>query len=214
MHGTAKYYYSQSDIIKDEIEFNQGIKEGWHKHYREDGLLESKIHFRNNLQDGDTYWYYPNGNIKEYSYWVNGKQFGLAKWFYENGQLDLLNINDFSGDAIYLIKKDKNGNTSKEVGVVFSPNFKYIPQRDSMPIHGESFIQIAVSEPPETKTTIQMGELGKELKQLKVINYLTTYHINFPDIGKYTLVIIGEIHDLQGNLIKKDSIATEINVVK
>lgn len=214
MHGIAKYYYCPSEVLKDEMEFNHGVKEGWHKHYRKDGTLKSKAHFKNGLPDGDTYWYYPDGTLKEHTQSVKGQQFGLAEWYYPNGQLELLNNVDFWGDAMYIIRYDEQGNKIQEDGVVFSPYYWYVPHRDSMPVNGETFIQIAVAEPPETKTTIRMGELGKELKQLTVNDYIITYQDTFKTTGKHTLVTIGEIHDMQGNLIRRDSITTEITVIE
>ena len=212
--GTAKYYYYPTDIVKDEIEFNNGVKEGWHKHYKEDGTLESKVQFSNDVQDGETYWYYPDSKIKEHTHWVMGKQYGSAKYYYPNSKLKTYNAIDFYDNTLYVLRYDEQGNKVQDDGVVFSPEYGYVPHRDSMPINGETFIQIAVAEPPDTKTTIRMGELGKELKELEIKRYTATYQDTFTTVGKHTLVTVGKIYDLEGNLIKRDSVTTEITVIE
>jgi antitoxin component YwqK of YwqJK toxin-antitoxin module len=224
-HGLAKYYYYPTDILKDEIEFNHGIKEGWHKHYRKDGTLESKVHYKNSLADGMDYRYYEDGvKIQSESFSVKGESYGLAKWYYKNGQLEVLNMTDFSGETFYVIHYDDQGVKIKDGGIVFSRNLFACYTTDSTetpigssPVHTgkEISIKIPTAQLPETKTTIRMGELNKgSMMELPIENYTATYKTTFSAKGEHQLVTIGEIKDLHGNTIKRDSITTAVTVVE
>lgn len=59
-----------------------------------------------------------------------------------------------------------------------------------------------------------MGELNKNIVGLPIENYTATYKQTFTDVGKHTLVIVGEIKDLQGKTIKQDSTAVVLNVIE
>jgi len=222
IQGLAKYYYypNPKNVLKDEIEFNNGRKEGWHKHYRKDGALESKIRFKNNLPDGDNYWYYENGQIASESFWIKNRQYGDTKLYYRNGKLKHYYSSDFFDNTMYVIKWDSLGNKIKEEGVVFSPKFVVVYANDSTPIVEDGIkagkevqVKVTVAQPPQTKTIIRMGELNKgNIMELPIENYTVNYKKNFVKPGKYTLVIAGEIKDQQGNLVKYDSTTVVLNV--
>ncbi len=225
MDGLAKYYYypNPKNALKDEIEFKNGIKEGWYKHYRQDGTIESKTYFKNNIPNGDNYWYYEDGKPKEETFWLKGKQYGVGKWYHKNGKLETFNVTDFYGTAIYVIQYDEQGNKIKEDGVVYSPKFVAVYASDTTqtPIvddgvkaNKEIAVKITVAQPPETKTTIRMGELNKNMITLPIENYTATYTQTFREKGKRTLVIAGEIKDLQGRTIKQDSTAIVLNIIE
>ncbi len=227
MQGVAKYYYypKPANVLKDEIDYNMGIKDGWQKHYRENGTLESNVHYKNGLADGLDYRYYEDGTkIKSENHWLKGKQYGVGKWYYKNGQLETFNVSDFYNNVLYVIQYDEQGNKTKEDGVVFSPKFTAFytsasdstqtPIRDNtVKANKEITTQITVAQPPQTKTTIRMGELNKRnMVELPIEVYTATYTQTYPKSGKYTLVTIGEIKDLKGNILKRDSITTAIVV--
>jgi len=225
MQGLAKYYYypNPKNVLKDEIEFSNGIKEGWHKHYRQDRTLESKIHWENNLEDGENYWYYSNGTLEQKTYRIRGKQYGDAYYYHPSGKLKLYNCFNSWGENMYALKFDEQGNKTKEEGIAFSPKIVLLYSNDSTqnPIiengvkaNKEIAIKTTVAQPPETKTTIRMGELNKNMIELQIANYTATYTQTFTETGKHTLVIVGEIKDLQGNLVKHDSTAVVVNVIE
>jgi antitoxin component YwqK of YwqJK toxin-antitoxin module len=224
MNGLAKYYYSPNpkNVLKDEINFIKGKKDGWYKHYRKDGTLESKTYFKNNTPDGENYWYYEDGIPKEETFWKKGKQYGAGKWYYKSGKLETFNVTDFYDRVIYVIQYDEQGNKIKEEGVTFSPKFVAEYTNDSIgspimenfvKVGKEVSIKITVAEPPQTKTIIKMGELNKNnMKKLPIDNYNTAiYKTTFNESGTHTLITIGEIKDLNGSLIKRDS--TAINII-
>jgi len=222
IHGIAKYYYSRpANVLEDEFEYNNGKKDGWHKHYREDGTLESMVHYKNGLADGSDYRYYEDGiKIESEHYWQSGKNYGTSKWYYKNGQLELFNVTDFYGGVLYVIRFDEKGHKTNEQGVVFSPKYLMFYTNDIALINIKNPVKrgkqitfiISVAEPPQTKTKISMGELNKnDMIELPIRNGLATYKNVFTETGNYTLIAVGEIKDLNGNLIKKDS--SSINII-
>ncbi len=225
-HGLAKYYYypNPKNVLKDEIEFNTGLKEGWHKHYREDGTIESKIHFKKNLPDGENYWYYENGQIKSESFWVNNKQYGNTKLYYMNGKIKHYYASDFFDNTLYVIKWDSLGSKITEEGVAFSPKFIVIYASDStqtsivdntIKVGKEVIVKITVAQPPQTKTIIRMGELNKgNMIELPTKDYTAIYKDTFSEVGKHTLVTVGKITDLKGDVLKQDSTAIILNVIE
>lgn len=224
IHGIAKYYYNPTpaNILEEEIEYSHGIMEGLYKHYRKNGTLESKTEFKNNLTDGQNYWYYENGKPRNESFWEKGKQYGDAKWYYNNGQLRSYIALDYFGKCFYSILWDSTGNKTKEEGEVFSKNFVAIYSIDTSqtPIienavmkNKETITRITVAQPPQTKTTIRMGELNKKnMINLKIKKFTANYVSLFSESGKYNLVTVGEMKDLKGNILKYDSIVTRIVV--
>lgn len=225
MHGLVKYYYypNPKNVLKDEIEYQYGKKEGWNKHYRKDGTLESRTHWKNDLPDGGNYWYYEDGKSREETFWIKGQQYGSGKWYYQNGQLETFAVTDFDGKCSYLLKYDSLGNKIKEEGVVFSPKVIAVYTSDTtqspfiddgVKANKEVVIKITVAQPPQTKTTIRMGELNKKMVELPVENYTAAYTQTFSEAGKYTLVIVGDIIDQQGNIVKHDSMTVDFNVIE
>ncbi len=225
MQGLAKYYYypNPENVLKDEIEYRNGVKDGWHKHYRQDGTIESKIHWKYNSEDGEIYWYYNNGGLEQKTYRIMGKQYGDAYYYHPNGKLKLYNCLNSWGENIYVLKLDEQGSCIKEEGVVFSPNVILLYSIDSTqtPImddgikaNKEIAIKTTVAQPPQTKTTIRMGELNENMIELPIETYTATYTHTFTKTGKHTLIIVGEIKDLQGNLVKHDSTAVVLNVIE
>jgi antitoxin component YwqK of YwqJK toxin-antitoxin module len=105
LHGLAKYYYTDAhnkNVLKEEIEFKYGLKDGWHKTYRKDGTLESKSHWNNGLQNGMSYWYYENGNIQSESFWLKNKQYGNTQIYYNNKFLENYYSVDYFGNTLYI----------------------------------------------------------------------------------------------------------------
>jgi len=223
MYGIAKYYYypTPKNVLKDEIEFKMGIKNGWQKHFRENGKLESKIHYKNGFQDGQTFWYHENGKLKEESFWKMGKQYGNTNLYYSDGKTENYYSLDFLSNTLYIIKYDSQGKKMKEEGLVFSPKFNVLYSNDStetpitenfVKIGKEITIMITVAQPPQTKTKLKVGEQNKKMIELPIENYTGIYRTTFKESKTHTLIVIGEISDLSGNIIKRDSTAINIKV--
>ncbi len=218
--GTSRYYYENGNI-KDSIEYNKGKKEGWQKSYYKNGTIESKIYFKNDLVDGKSYRYHENGKLKAETFWIRDKQYGDGYFYYSNGTLKLYNCLESFGENIYAVKYDSLGNKTKEEGIVFSPNFLLLYTSDTIQVpvfkntikkNKEIVIKFTIAQPPQTKTTIKMGELNKNLIDLPIEVYTATYTQSYAKPGTYTLLTVGEIKDLKGNILKRDSIITAIVV--
>lgn len=213
-HGRAKYYYYPTNIPKCEMNFNYGKKEGWQKYFREDGTLKSKTHFRENIQDGLTYWYFEDGKtVKEKSNWKKGKPYGDAFYYYRNGSLETFNSDDAFGDTFFVIKWDSLGNKIYEDGMVFSPQFLSNLSASKIKTNEPLILRITVANPPNTKSRIFMEIKGKTLQELDVIDNTAIFNTSFTSPGLYNLITVGELKDLQGKLINRDSITTEIEII-
>ncbi len=216
MDGAAKYYY-KNGIIKEEINYSNGLKEGSHTSYYRDGSIESKIQFKKGVREGTSEWHFPNGKIKETSNWINNKAFGNAIFYYENGMPETFCSYDFADHTRYLIKYDSNGKKIKEEGTVLG-QFLLDGNFDSIAINKPMVAKVSVAVPPDSKVVVFVGELIKskltEVDTLPVQNNIVTYTQTFKEKGKHRLVTVGEIKDLHGNIVKQDSIYTDITVIE
>jgi len=216
IHGIAKYYYKNGKV-KDEINYTNGLKNGIHKTYTREGLLESSIEFKNGIQDGNTYWYHENGKLNSKSLWVNGKAFGDAYYYYDIGVLESYRSFDFEEHNRYLIKYDSSGLKIREEGTVLG-QLLLDGDFDSVPLNKNVAISISVATPPNTSTKVLLGEINADkivnTKELPIRNSEATYTITFNEEGKHKLVTAGELKDLKSNILKRDTIYTDITVIK
>lgn len=217
MDGVAKYYY-KNGIIKEEINFSKGLKEGTNTSYYQDGSIESKTQFKKGVRDGIYESYFPNGKIKEKGNWLNNKAFGNAFFYYENGLTETFNCYDFEEHNRYLIKYDSNGKKIKEEGTVLG-QFLLDGKFDSILMNKPMVAKVSVAVPPDSKVVVFVGKLIipnkiTEADTLPVLNNIATYTQTFKEKGNHRLVTVGQIKDLQGNLVKQDSIYTDITVIE
>ena len=216
MDGIAKYYYKRG-VIKEEINYSEGLKDGLHTSYYRNGNIESKLQFKNGMREGNSEWYFPNGRIKEKGIWLNNKAFGNAFFYHENGLLETFNSYDFSEHNRYLIKYDVNGKKIKEEGTVLG-QFLLDGNFDAIPLNKPMVAKVSVVVPPSSKVIVFVGELKKskliEVDTLPIQNNIAIYKQIFKEAGKHTLVTVGEMKDLKGNIVKQDTIYTEITVIE
>jgi antitoxin component YwqK of YwqJK toxin-antitoxin module len=212
-HGISKYYYPSINVVRDQISFQYGEKNGWHLHYRPNGTLESKVYFRNNKQDSTTFWYFDDGkSIKEQSQWKAGKPYGSALFYYENGKIRLYNSIDAFGETFFVCKWDSSGKKVFDDGMVFSPRFLSNFSASEITILDTLYLDIAVAQVPNGITRLFIGVENEILEELEIRKNSAFYRRNFNVSGKYDLITVGEITDFDGNLIRKDSIVTGIIV--
>lgn len=219
-HGLARYYYPNGDI-SHEIEYANGVREGFYKHYKSGKILEQKAYYKKGMAEGKSSRYYDNGAIRSLSNWVSGKEYGSTYFYYANSKIEMYHCSDFSESLFFLIKWDQQGKKTKEEGVVFSPNF-YFENADTanaFTVNQESIIRITVADPPETTSKLWMGEVTAEgkvenFKELPIEKNTATYKRTFTKAGKYTLTTVGEIKDKNGKVIKEDRVTTDIRVVE
>ena len=76
LDSTWKFYDNQG-VLKMEINYSEGKKNGPRITYREEEVL--KENFINDLKQGMTYYYYPDGSIKKTVFYENGLENGLTR---------------------------------------------------------------------------------------------------------------------------------------
>jgi antitoxin component YwqK of YwqJK toxin-antitoxin module len=70
----------ENDIVRSEIEWLDGLKNGAEKHYDESGKLMLIIHWQAGKKNGIEKNYYSGGYIKNMSHWKNGKLMAAAEY--------------------------------------------------------------------------------------------------------------------------------------
>ncbi len=214
-NGIAKFYYKNpKGVLKEEIEYKNGKKNGFHKFFEPEGRLICQAEYKDNLLDGEDICFYKNGKIEEKSFWVKGKQFGLSIWLSEDGRINTLNFIDFYGSPFYIIQDNEFDKTKSCLEMVFSHRFMYNDNlnhsRYDVLTDAPTVIKIAVAELPHKKTIIKMGEENKPLRKLDIENYTATFKHHFQEPGMYKLITVGEIYNPDGTLYKKDSLKTVV----
>jgi antitoxin component YwqK of YwqJK toxin-antitoxin module len=217
-HGWYKLYYP-SGAIRATIQYKNGVKDGLRRYYFENGRIESSVYFEDDKKEGRAFWYYENGNLRLDCFYFKDRFFGDSKYYYPNGKLKSYKCYNFMGECFYSESYDEFGKKVKEEGMVLSPSFSSPYTNDSIPIGEEIDIKIAVTHPPGTKTTIKVGEILnccgiKYIKEFPpALTNIFTFKKSFKDAGKSRIAVIGELEDLQGKIIKSDTVFTDIHVI-
>jgi MORN repeat variant len=213
--GVVKYYY-KNGTVGSELFYLDGNMHGLQKDYYESGNIKHKAYLKNGIKEGEDIYYYKNGKIESKKFWLNNKQFGDAYWYYENGVLETFNSFDFQQHCRYLIKYDSTGNKIQEEGIVVG-QFLLDGQFDSIPVNKPMFAKLSVANPPNTKVLVAVGELEKngdiKFDTLPVKDNMAPYTHTFNKKGKHTLMRIGQMKDLRGNVIFQDTSKIEITVI-
>ncbi|MDR1729996.1 MAG: hypothetical protein LBR52_04970 [Prevotellaceae bacterium] len=199
-------------IVVDEFSIQNKIKKGVYKQYRYDGTLEFSVEYKDTVRFGWFYQYYEDGKtLEEKSYW-RVKRYGDSYFYHRNGQLETYNAWDAFDNVFFVIKRDSLGNTLREEGMVFSPQFVSSVSAVNIKLNEPLVIGIAVANPPNSTQKIYMGKERETLQKLQIENNTARYKYTFNVSGKYVFVTVGELYDEKGILIQRDSIKTEINV--
>lgn len=205
-HGLAKTYYYEG-VIKEEIEFTNGKREGKYINYHKNGSIKGEAEYSNDKVEGYSYYYNEQGALMTKSFWYNGKKFGPTSFYRENGLIRKFVICDFDEKIIYIINWNEDGKKIKEEGLVFGPT---IYKQNST--NGDSIcLVIAVSQPPGYKSIIRVKELreDKVIKEsaIKVVNSLATYCVPRGGNIGYSIKFLGEIREIETDyLVMQDSI--------
>lgn len=83
--GIKKYY--EGEILKKEVTFKNGIKEGLNKNYYDDGRLKRTIWYENNLKEDTAKWYYTDGSVYRATPYNNDKIQGIQIKYHRNGKI-------------------------------------------------------------------------------------------------------------------------------
>lgn len=215
-HGEAEYFYKNGKL-KDRIMYKNNVKDGQHLHYFSNGQIQSKMFFKKGIQEGKTYWYYPNGKLEQESNWRNGKTFGNALYYYPTGNFQAYRCFDFQGNIRYVAEFDTLGNTLVDEGIIVGQLF--LKQNyDSIKINQKIEAEISVASPPNKEVKVMVYEYndtGNLLSKYEgaVKDNLMEFHTSYKSIGRYKVVVKGEMRSGDSNVIKSDSIIALFNVV-
>ena len=89
-NGKHRTYYPNG-VVKADVEYQNGAKNGVASHYFPDGRQRLFQVFRNGVLHGGMSSYYNSGNVEAETSYTDGVMNGPNKGFYENGTLKLEN---------------------------------------------------------------------------------------------------------------------------
>jgi len=84
---TGVKQFFDAGVLKKEITFKNGIKEGLCKNYYDDGRLKRTIWYANNIKEDTAKWYYKSGDVYRATPYSNNKIHGLQMKYYEGGRV-------------------------------------------------------------------------------------------------------------------------------
>jgi len=83
--GVKRFY--EGEILKKEVTYKNGIKEGLNKNYYDDGKLKRTIWYENNLKEDTAKWYYTDGGVYRATPYMNDKIHGIQTKYHKNGKV-------------------------------------------------------------------------------------------------------------------------------
>ena len=90
------YYYPNTNIIKKEESYSNGIKDGFFNEYYYNRKLAKSYYYKNNLQEGEYNEFFPDGTISVKGNFNNGLKDGLWETYREDGTI--FSIGNFKND--------------------------------------------------------------------------------------------------------------------
>jgi hypothetical protein len=188
------------------------------RYYFQNGQLDSDLNYTDDLLEGEQKWYHENGKLNLHAFYVRGREYGSLTSYNDQGGLQHYNCIDFYNGTVYVLKFDSLGNKIKEEGVVFSPNIKSEPKDTSQwKVNIPMQFEITVAEPPGYKANLWTRYMlaGKVTnRKLHSIENSTAVEKNsFSQPGKYNLIIIGELRDKSGAMIRRDSVVRYFTII-
>lgn len=81
LNGKAVVYIPGTEIVSEETNYVNGIKQGEYLKYYDNGALMVKASYKNDALDGDYVHYYSNGVVKEKGSFVEGMKVGEWKTY-------------------------------------------------------------------------------------------------------------------------------------
>lgn len=219
--GLTRLYFDNG-VIGDEINYKNGLKEGWWLHFYQNSTLQSKRMYKGGIQDGPAYFYYEDGKLEHKEFWYQGQVFGGSYWYYKNGLLENYTSFDFEGNKRYKVEYDSVGNKTRDEGKLIgqvASNSVYDKKKkvaDSILANELFYGHVSVANPPYTIVKVFMGGVyGNRMTdsiELPIINYLASFKRIYTKKGRHPLLFIGEMRDTTGILLKRDSFKVDVIV--
>ncbi len=201
--------YFPNGNIRAEASYNKdSLKHGYGKLFYESGILKLELEYLNGRKDGIEKGYFPNGKLKYKGFNKNNHLIGEQKDYFENSKLKLYSFYDPVGRGVYRAKYDSTGQLISEEGSLKS----YIVVRttaDFVFMLGDTLdVKIYVPNPPRLTKNLRLKILDEKQneissKTLSILNGMATYQDVLLNHGKYFLVSNIEY--------QKDSFTTELS---
>lgn len=83
--GIKKFY--EGEVLKKEINYVNGIKEGICNNYYDNGKLKRTIWYKNDIREDTAKWYYMEGNVYRATPYKNDKIHGIQTKYHKNGRV-------------------------------------------------------------------------------------------------------------------------------
>ncbi len=208
--SSAKFYYSNGQL-KDDFNYRNGRKTGWHTHYRKDGVIEYKVAYKDDVRHGPGYWYDQSGKLQIEEHWNQGQKFGHFKWYFPDGRIKALDFYDFYGKAF--CKADYEHSIPQLQWLVVSPGTWSSPRLDTLRVGSQATVQIAFAEVPEMKTTVRLYWDDSLIQPTSRDSLIITAAIAPLAQGAHTLRVEGTIQDNDGAVRLQNQFAKAVTVI-
>lgn len=183
--------YFENGIVHKDINYKNGLANGFFYVFRESGNLESMGFFVNDKQIGDTYYYSSTGNhIRAYSFF---------DW--EERPINLLKYDSLTGTILKDMRQ-----------VIFIDTVEY--SKGNLNNSNQGFlscnVQIVISNPPKCRSTVKVDYLstnGILMKSDSVVN--KPYYFKKENIADSLFTI--KISAIQYDSIKKKTVFQDVN---
>lgn len=212
--GKAELYDALGRLT-DRIAFKDGVRHGWHEHFRENGTIEYRNKYHQGQRGGTSIAYYPNGNVEVRSYWLDGKQFGQTVWFATNGSDSLRGYYDFHGRGFCSARYSTTEPTAAPLveGLAVSPDVWDYPRLDSLPSGDTSTVQLAISTFPNMYTSIACWLDDMPLRLSSIDSSMAIVMISSNEPGDHMLRVEGTIRDTQQTIRAENQFSVKVVVV-
>ena len=101
--GLTKYY-SLSNVLEGEIEFTNGIKNGFSKNYYPSGVVNDSMTFINGLPHGYHLVYDSTGHLEYKDFFYQGRKVG-GVFFYNDEKITEYDFLSYDGELLYKAKR-------------------------------------------------------------------------------------------------------------
>lgn len=81
LNGKAVVYIPETDVVSEETNYVNGVKQGEYLKYYDNGALMVKANYKNDNLDGDYFNYYSHGIVKEEGRFAEGMKIGEWKTY-------------------------------------------------------------------------------------------------------------------------------------
>ena len=218
--GTTNSAASHQIVItedggRDSMNFIGDKVNGWYYSFRKDGTLKVKTYYVNDTVDGEFYSYYEDGiSIEKNFKMKKGKHVGESFIYSKNGGVLSYKIYDDFNVHFFTLDYDTLGNAEKALGKLVSSNLladKYEAEYNPLDSFTLTFV---VATPPNTIQKVYSGDINNGLVPLSVKNNRAEYRGKFSKMGTHKQITVGELYNMKGKLIKRDTVSTTFLIEK